>query len=145
MVVRTPRLPVFSTWLRAASLQAPTQRWHAMHKLGLNDKNGLESSTGLSLTGAGKLGFSTPTSRATACSSQAPFFMQLKQKFVELSPWAEMSRSTAVRRYDSTRSVAVLTTMPSHAGVVQAGTGAPWPSTSTTHTRHDPMALRCAR
>ena len=50
-----------------------------------------------------------------------------------------------MRRYFSTRSVAVCTCMPSTTRVVHAGTGASCPSTSTTHTRHDPMALRSAR
>ena len=38
MVVRTPRLPVRSVWLPAAVLHAPTHRWHAMHKFGLNEE-----------------------------------------------------------------------------------------------------------
>ena len=79
MVVRTPRLPVCSTWLPAALLHAPTQRWQAMHRLGSKRRNGLESSTGLRVCATGKVGCETPTSRATACSSQAPFFTQLKQ------------------------------------------------------------------
>ena len=33
-VVRVPRLPVRSAWLRAAALQAPTQRWQRMHRFG---------------------------------------------------------------------------------------------------------------
>ena len=32
--VRTPRFAVPSVWLRAASLQAPTQRWQRMHRFG---------------------------------------------------------------------------------------------------------------
>ena len=51
----------------------------------------------------------------------------------------------AILRYDSTRSEAVETTIPSFAKVEHAGTGASNPSTSTTQMRHEEMALRSLR
>ena len=145
MAVRRPRLAVASVWLRAWLLQVPTQRWQPMHSRALKRRNGLSSKTGAFFSGAGKLGASTPSARQRSCSSQSPFFRQLKQKFVEFSPWLEMTRSSARRRAASTRGVSVRTTMPSRTGVLQAGTRSGSPSTSTTHTRHEPTALTSFR
>ena len=60
MVVRTPRLPVCSTWLPAALLHAPTQRWQAMHRLGSKRRNGLEFSSRLARLRNGEGGAERP-------------------------------------------------------------------------------------
>ena len=75
MVVRTPFFPVCSVWLRACVLHAATQRWHLMHRFGSKLRNGLLSNTGLRTCCCGNVGSVTPSSRQTACSSQAPFFI----------------------------------------------------------------------
>ena len=116
-----------------------------MHSRGSKRRNGFASRTGAFFSGAGKLGASTPRSRQRSCSSQSPFFRQLKQKLVEFRPWLEMTRSKARRRASITRGVSVRTRMASATGVLQAATSSGVPSTSTTHTRQEPTLLTSFR
>ena len=141
MEVRTPLRPVIRVWLPAALLQAPTQRWQRMQSAGLKAMKGFESRIGppAGLTSKGVV--STPSSRQRSCSSQLPFFGQLKQYWVVLSPWSAMMSWSAVRRAAVIASELVCTTMPGLTRVLQEDTRPAVPSTSTTQSRQEPMEL----
>ena len=67
-----PRMRDCRLWLRAAALQAPTQRWHSMHRLGSYDRKGLPSTVASSSAPSTAAGGSTPSSAQSRASSLAP-------------------------------------------------------------------------
>ena len=82
-----------------------------------------------------------PRSLATACSSQSPLRLHSWQ-----SPsWSERISSTTLRRASRTRFELVCTFIPSAAGVTQEASRGLAPSTSTRHTRQEPMAWTFSR
>ena len=77
-----------------------------------------------------------PCEYASVCNSQWPLDTHTAQTWFR----SAKSSSKIMRRYFRSRSLSVLTSMPSETFVVQAGSSFGMPVTSTMHRRHAPMS-----
>ena len=118
--------------------QMATQRMHLMHLL-LSRCSGKVASHG---SGTGRA--SPASCRLKVLERKRRAQVSWRTQVAQSARWSSMMACRFARRAAATCGVSVRTRMPSRTAVLQEARS-PSPSTSTRHTRHEPMQLRSFR
>ena len=124
--------PIFCTFLHAA-----THLLHKIHLLKSLTIDGDKSSTLCLVISPGNSTFKTLNLVASACNSQFPERVQVKQSFA----WLEIIRSSITCLASKTFGVCVCTTIPSSTVWIQEVANPRLPSTSTIHILQSPTSF----